>query len=160
LQRLTQFLATVNEGKGNEGYGHLRSLLQSHLGQNLLMAKQHLAVNMGLVRGMTDLFAVEKEGVLHWEERLPEAWPDGSVVGLRTPHYEIAYVWQGGEFFEGYLTRMETGETAIRCAVPLLLDQPGGETVRRLDPDAEGVVRFPQEKDVTWRLRRVEQDAE
>ena len=80
------------------------------------------------------------------------------MVGLRTPSYELAHVWQNGEFLEGYLTRLETGEALVTSDGPLLLDRPGDEEARLLKPDAEGIVRFPMEGDVTMRLRVPEEE--
>ncbi len=156
---VVRLLESAQEGQGNAAYAQLRVLLQNQVGDDLLVVDDNLAVNMALVRGMTDLFAHETpDGVLRWETSLPEAWPDGSVVGLRTPSYELAYVWQGGRFLEGYLTRLDDGECLLMSQVPLVLDQPGSETVRQLEPDQSGLVRFPMAGEETWRLRAVEEE--
>lgn len=152
-----RFLAASRAGKGDVAYSELRELLQQGLQDNLLFAQQNIALNAALVRGMTDLFARETpEGVLHWGESLPGAWPDGSVVGLRTPHLEVAYVWQERSFLEGYLTRLQDGEVRIASARPLRLDQPGRDHELMLAPDESGVVRYAAKGGETWRLRALD----
>lgn len=143
-------------GEPDAIYGRLRQLLQTALEPNLMVRSQNLVANGALVGDVCGLMAHERDGVLHWATTLPQAWPDGSVVGLRTPQYEVAYVWQEGGFLEGYLTRLETGPAAIASVVPLMVDRPGGEASQTVAPDANGIVRFPMEKDVTYRLRNTE----
>ena len=72
---------------------------------------------------------------------------------MRTPHYELAYVWQDRAFFEGYLTRLTTGTVSLKTAVTLLLDRPGEDKVTPLVPNAEGLVQFSMEAEKTMRLR-------
>jgi hypothetical protein len=145
------------QSEGDEAYQHLRQLLQTNLSDNLLIPGQNLAVNMALVRGMTDLFAKEAhDGALQWISTLPSAWPDGSVVGLRTRNVEIAYVWQSGAFLEGYLTRLEAGEVTIQTANPLLLSRPGQEEAIRFTPDKDSRVHFTAEAKQTLRLQCAE----
>lgn len=160
MRRVIAMLRAVEKGNGDAAYSELRGLLQSAVSPNLLLGDQNVAANLAIVRGMTDLFAREIDGVIHWQGLRPRAWPDGSVVGLRTPTFEIAYVWQGEEFVEGYVTRLETGETRIRSTESMWLDRPGGEEARRLDSDANGVLSFRREKEVTMRLRAMSDDGE
>lgn len=154
LGKVAHLIENAQQGQGDPAYEHLRSLLQTSLTDNLFVTGQNLAANMALVRGMTDLFASEKNGVLHWVDSLPRAWPDGSVVGLRTPRYEVAYVWQGGAFLEGYLTPLQAGEVRIQSSAPLLLDRPGAETATLVRPDERGLLSFQAAGEETVRLRR------
>ena len=157
LGHVAHLIERANAGEGNGAYARLRRLLQTNLAENLLVTHHNLAANMALVRGMCDLFARERDGVLQWGTGLPDAWPDGSVVGLRTPNYEVAYVWQDGKFFEGYLTRLEAGAVKVKSQTPLLLDQPGTDAkARRLEPDEQGILRFHLEGETTMRLRAME----
>ena len=114
---------------------------------------------MSIIGCVCDLFVKEEAGVLHLGDRLPKHWSDGSVVGMRTASYELAYVWQGGTFFEGYLTKLTDGEAVLKSTVPLRLDRPGDEKVVTLTPDESGLVRFPMEAEKTMRLRLVSEES-
>ncbi len=153
LGHVSHLFMDANQGRPDQAYGHFRRLLQTHLTDNLLATDQNIAANMGVVRGVRKLFAEEKEGILYLTGNLPKHWSDGSVVGMRTSNYELAYVWQGGEFFEGYLTRLTTGKASIKTMGPLILDRPGDDEVTRLVPDAKGLVHFSMEAEKTIRLR-------
>ena len=146
------FMGAMNS-RPDEAYGHFRKLLQTQLANNLLATGQNIAANMGVVRGVRKLFAEEKEGILYLGNNLPKPWSDGSVVGMRTPNYELAYVWQGGQFFEGYLTRNSAGKASLQTEATLLLDRPGDEQVTQLVPDAKGLVHFSMDGETTMRLR-------
>lgn len=72
---------------------------------------------------------------------------------MRTHNFEIAYVWQDGKFFEGYLTRQAAGRASLKTKARLLLDRPGDDEVIRLTPDSDGLVHFSMEGEKTMRLR-------
>lgn len=153
LGHVSHLFMEATQGRPDSAYGHFRTWLQTHLSDNLMATNQNLVANMGVVRGVRKLFAEEKEGVLYLANNLPKHWSDGSVVGMRTGHFEVAYVWQEGEFFEGYLTRHSAGKASVQTDVPLLLDRPGQDDVIRLEPDAAGLVHFTMEEEKTMRLR-------
>lgn len=155
MGNVSRFFVKAVGGDAEAAYAEFRQFLQSYLTNNLLVTDQNLAANMIVIRSVCDLFAREEAGVLHLGDRLPKHWSDGSVVGMRTPSYELAYVWQGGGFFEGYLTRLADGEAVLKSTIPLRLDRPGDENVFILTPDDSGLVRFPMEADKTMRLRLV-----
>ncbi|NCF91541.1 MAG: hypothetical protein GWQ05_11375 [Verrucomicrobiaceae bacterium] len=153
LGHVSHLFMEATKGRSDEAYGQFRKLLQSYLTDNLLTTDQNIAANMSLVRGVRKLFAEEKEGVLHLANNLPKHWSDGSIVGMRTHNFEIAYVWQDGKFFEGYLTRQAAGRASLKTKARLLWDRFGDDEVIRLTPDSDGLVHFSMEGEKTMRLR-------
>ena len=155
LSKVASFYQNSQSRQANLAYEQFRSLLKEDLADNLLVKDRQVLANMAIVRSVCDLFGREQDATLYLADNLPKAWTDGSVVGLRTPNYEVAYVWQESEFVEGYLTRLSDGEAVVASSIPLLLDRAGsGEEPQTLTPDATNVVRFPMQTEVTLRLRR------
>ena len=106
LGKVASFYEKCQSRQADLAYEQFRSLLKGDLADDLLVKDRQVLANMAIVRGVCDLFGREQDATLYLADNLPKAWTDGSVVGLRTPNYEVAYVWQEGVFVEGYLTRM------------------------------------------------------
>ena len=134
-------------------YAVFRDRLQTGLQPNLLGQSQDVSVNLAIIGSVVARFATLDNGLLDLPE-LPTAWRDGSVVGVCLGSLELAYVWQGGQLLEGYLTSLEDGEVAVRPGLAIEVMR-GSNTVAGVQVES-GVYRIPMKAGDTVLLRALE----
>ncbi|HEX6884025.1 MAG TPA: glycoside hydrolase family 95 protein, partial [Planctomycetota bacterium] len=86
----------------------------------------------------------DEDYTLHLLPALPAAWPTGSVRGLRARGgLEVALAWEEGQLARAALRRVagEAGPVRLRARGKLRLVR--GADSSPLEPDEQGVARFP-----------------
>lgn len=143
---------------GNGAHEALRQVLQEESLPNLLRRDHDIGAQLMLIEALSLMLARVDGEVLTLLPALPEAWPDGNVVGLRPgdeaapPCYEVAAAWQEGALLEAYLTHLQGGTARLDL-------DPREYEIRRnaepvpLAPAGEGVA-FPMKRDEMVVIRR------
>lgn len=124
---------------GGKAYETFRALLQKSTLENLWDTHPpfQLDGNLGAVAGVTEMLLQSHAGYLELLPALPQAWPDGSVKGLRARGgFTVDIAWRGGA--------LEHAEITAKISGPCRLYAPQGLKVdgTRLEPDQEGTVSF------------------
>ncbi|MCD9022013.1 glycoside hydrolase family 95 protein [Cohnella silvisoli] len=71
--------------------------------------------NFGMTAGINEMLLQSQSGVIHLLPALPEAWPDGSVTGLRARGgAEIGMRWEGGKLLEYVIRSSIDGTVTVR----------------------------------------------
>ena len=133
---------------------YLRQFPLQGVAVNLLGKDGQLAGNLAYVGEVAATFAKEEDEALTLLPGGLDYWQDGSVVGLRSAHHEIAYVWQTKELLEGYFTRLRGGVSRLRPGVPIHVLR--GDQAATNASESKGVYQFPMEAEETVLLRAIE----
>jgi alpha-L-fucosidase 2 len=95
--------------------------------------------NFGCTSGITEMLMQSADGAVHLLPALPDAWPKGSVAGLRTRGgFEIAYMeWQGSRLTKVIIRSNLGGNLRLRVPNELRLlngDRLKAATGENLNP--------------------------
>jgi alpha-L-fucosidase 2 len=76
--------------------------------------------NFGLTAGIAEMLMQSHDGAIHLLPALPDAWPDGSITGLKARGgYEVDMTWANGQLTTATIHTPTAGNVHIRSAVPL-----------------------------------------
>ena len=76
--------------------------------------------NFGYSSGIAEMLMQSHLGYIHLLPALPQAWPSGSVNGLRARGgFEVDLSWQDGQFTQAEITSHNGGPCTVRFDLPL-----------------------------------------
>ena len=76
--------------------------------------------NLDTSLNMAELFVQSHAGDIHLLPALPQAWPAGSVRGLKARGgYTVDVEWHGGRFLKGGIRAQADGQCRVRVNVPV-----------------------------------------
>lgn len=134
---------------GDRAYAAYRALLEKSTLENLWDTHPpfQLDGNLGAVAGVTELLLQSHDGYLDLLPALPQAWPQGSVTGLRARGgFTVDLYWQDGALDHARILPLRRGACRIYAPRGLTVD---GENRYA---DETGVVSFTAEAGQAYRV--------
>ncbi|MFW5829389.1 MAG: glycosyl hydrolase family 95 catalytic domain-containing protein [Planctomycetota bacterium] len=113
---LILFFARFRDGDG--AHAHLLDLFRTKLLRNCFDDHPPFQIdgNFGLCAGIAEMLLQSQQGCLELLPALPNAWPNGTVTGLRARGgYTVDVHWQEGALRTTRITADAAGPVQVRC---------------------------------------------
>ncbi len=112
---------------GNRAYSILNSMLGSMIHDNLFNTHPPFQIdgNFGYAAGVGEMLLQSHAGQIHLLPALPDAWPTGSVRGMRARGgLTVDLWWENGRATRAVLTSVTDGQYALRAPEGQQIDGP------------------------------------
>ena len=108
--------------------------------------------NFGATAGMTEMLLQSHLGELHILPALPDAWPEGSIRGLRARGgFEVGIFWSNKTVYQVNVKSLLGAECQIRTRIPEYVSCDG-KRIDTQNPEPD-VIQFSTEAGKVYRLR-------
>lgn len=106
--------------------------------------------NFGATAGITEMLLQSHDGVLHILPALPDAWPTGSIAGIKgRGGFEVTIAWHDGKLLKATIYSALGGLCRIRTAIPVKVLEAGTDKKESINDNAlmEAAAIPPYRKD-------------
>ncbi len=123
---------------GNECYKHLRLLLEKSTLPNLFDNHPPFQIdgNFGGTAGIAEMLLQSQNGVVNILPALPDAWPEGSVTGLKARgNFEVDITWEQGALKEVVIRSLSGAPLTLVCGGNKVFMETTNGSTYRFDKD-------------------------
>jgi alpha-L-fucosidase 2 len=107
--------------------------------------------NFGTTAGLVEMLLQSQREIIHFLPALPQAWPTGSVRGLRARGgFELDFNWQDGRLLMATIFSTRGSRCRIRSAEPLRVMSDGEEI--RLIIEEDDIFEFDTQAGSTYEV--------
>ena len=152
---IINFFARLRDG--NEAHHHLQELYRRSTHPNLFDDHPPFQIdgNFGATAGIAEMLVQSHAGFIDVLPALPQAWPEGSVTGLRVQgNHEIDLAWENGIATGLTIRGGSDGPVRVRVGRGMAVTSQGEEIT--VAPDGEGIVTWDVADGVEYRLESVD----
>jgi len=133
---IINFYARLHDG--NECYKHLRLLLEKSTLPNLFDNHPPFQIdgNFGATAGIAEMLLQSQNGVVNLLPALPDAWPEGSVSGLKARgNFEVDIAWESGKMKEVVIRSLSGAPLNLFSAGNKVFMETAKNSTYRFDKD-------------------------
>lgn len=137
---IINFYARLQDG--NESYKHLRLLLEKSTLPNLFDNHPPFQIdgNFGGTAGIAEMLLQSQNGVVNILPALPDAWPEGSVTGLKARgNFEVDIEWEAGKMKEIVIRSLSGAPLNMVCGGNKVFMETVKGSTYRFDKDLKWI---------------------